>query len=145
MRGKKTVPLIQLLVLILFTILSAGLSPALQAASQGSWIQDLSCQQQGEQTIVTITADQALDYATAYPNPRLFLLDIPGANLQMTQKFFNLQTTQVDFATLSRIGEGSQETVRIEFNLRRPVHFDLRTQGNQLSRREQVRSGGGYR
>jgi type IV pilus assembly protein PilQ len=81
--------------------------------------------------VVTLVADQAMEYSTAYPNPRLFLLDLPGARLELAQKFFDVRSRQVEFVSLYRLGE-DKDAVRIEFNLRQPVHFDVRPEGSRL-------------
>jgi type IV pilus secretin PilQ/predicted competence protein len=130
MRGTKTIRLIGLWGFILLYIAGGRVAMALETAGNPA-IQDFSCRQEGGQTVVVVTADAAMDYTTSYPNPRLFLLDIPGAKLRLSQKFFDVRTPQVEFASIMRVGE-EKELVRIEFNLHQPVHFDLKPQGQQL-------------
>ncbi len=130
MRGTKTIRLIGLGGFILLYIAAGRVAMALETAGNPA-IQDFSCRQEGGQTVVVLTADAAMDYITSYPNPRLFLLDIPGAKLRLSQKFFDIRTPQVEFASITRVGE-EKELVRIEFNLHQPVHFDLKPQGQQL-------------
>jgi type IV pilus secretin PilQ/predicted competence protein len=130
MRGTKTIRLIGLCGFILLYIAGGRVAMALETAGNPA-IQDFSCRQEGGQTVVVLTADAAMDYVTSYPNPRLFLLDIPGAKLRLSQKFFDIRTPQIEFASITRVGE-EKELVRIEFNLHQPVHFDIQTQGQQL-------------
>ena len=130
MRGKRTIRLIGFVALILLWSAGGAFATLLESAGSPA-IQDFSCRQEGDQTVVILTADAGMDYQTSYPNPRLFLLDIPGAKLRLAQKFYDIRSQQVEFASITRVGE-QKELVRIEFNLQRPVHFDVRPDGERL-------------
>lgn len=103
----------------------AALVPAL--------LQDLSFTSDSSQTKITIRANQAFDYTSYYPNPRLFILDIPGAQSQLERNFVDIKTAQVEFANVSQIGEGPRPMVRIEFNLVRAIQYSLKPDGSRLS------------
>jgi type IV pilus secretin PilQ/predicted competence protein len=130
MRGKRTIRLIGFVALIWLWSAGGTFAALLETAGSPA-IQDFSCRQEGDQTVVILTADAGLDYRTSYPNPRLFLLDIPGAKLRLAQKFYDIRSQQVEFASITRVGE-QKELVRIEFNLQQPVHFDIRPDGERL-------------
>jgi type IV pilus secretin PilQ/predicted competence protein len=95
-------------------------------------LQELSFSSDATQTKIAIRANQAFDYTSYYPNPRLFILDIPGAQPHLDKNFVDFKTTQVDFASVSQIGEGPRPMVRIEFNLVSAVHYSLKPEGNSL-------------
>jgi type IV pilus secretin PilQ/predicted competence protein len=103
---------------------NAGSGPAL--------LQDLSFTSDANQTKIVIQANRAFDYTSYYPNPRLFIVDVPGAQSQLERNFVDLKTAQVDFASFSQIGEGSRPIIRIEFNLTRAIQYSLRSEGNRL-------------
>jgi hypothetical protein len=48
------------------------------------------------QTTIEILADRAFDYTSYYPNPRLFILDVLGAESSLEKNFVDFKTAQVD-------------------------------------------------
>ena len=49
-------------------------------------LQDLSFTSSSEQTNVAVRASRPFDYTSYYPNPRLFILDITGAQIEFGKK-----------------------------------------------------------
>jgi len=95
-------------------------------------LQDLSFTSSSDQTNVSLRASRPFDYTSYYPNPRLFILDITGAQSGLEKNFVDLKTSQVDFASVSQIGEGPRPMVRIEFNLARAIQYSLKPEGSKL-------------
>jgi len=96
-------------------------------------LQDLSfSSSSSDQTNVAVRASRTFDYTSYYPNPRLFILDITGAQSSLEKNFVDLKTNQVEFASVSQIGDGPRPMVRIEFNLARAIQYSLRPEGNKL-------------
>ncbi len=95
-------------------------------------LQDLSFTSSSEQTNVSVRASRPFDYTSYYPNPRLFILDITGAQTSLEKTFVDLKTNQVEFASVSQIGDGPRPMVRIEFNLARAIQYSLRPEGSRL-------------
>jgi len=95
-------------------------------------LQDLSFTSSNEQTNVTVRASRPFDYTSYYPNPRLFILDITGAQSSLEKNFVDLKTNQVEFASVSQIGDGPRPMVRVEFNLARAVQYALKPEGSKL-------------
>jgi type IV pilus secretin PilQ/predicted competence protein len=120
-----------------FLLLTVAVVPGLQqslvgAGSTPALIQDLSFKNTGTRTIFTVSADRLIDYTSYYPNPRLFILDIPEAQSSLPRNFVSVKTSLVDFATVSQIGEGEKSLIRIEFNLSRPVQYALQGEGSKI-------------
>src|SRR5258706_13987481 len=69
-------------------------------------LQDLSFSGNGDQTNVSVHASRPFDYTSYYPNQRLFILDITGAQSSLEKTFVDLKTTQVEFASGSQIWDG---------------------------------------
>ncbi len=113
-------------------------SPALQAQTPGTLsgspalLQDLSFGGSSDQTNIALRANRAFDYTSYYPNPRLFILDITDAQSRLEKNYIDVKTSQVDFASVSQIGEGPKPMVRIEFNLARAIQYSLKPEGNRL-------------
>ena len=84
------------------------------------------------QTTIEILADRAFDYTSYYPNPRLFILDVLGAESSLERNFVDFKTAQVDFANVTLIGEGQKPMVRIEFNLVRAIQYSLQADRGKL-------------
>ncbi len=95
-------------------------------------LQDLSFTSNSEQTNVAVRASQPFDYTSYYPNPRLFILDITGAQSSLEKNFVDLKTNLVEFASVSQIGDGPRPLVRVEFNLARAVQYSLKPEGSKL-------------
>jgi type IV pilus assembly protein PilQ len=95
-------------------------------------LQDLSFTSTGDQTNVAVRANGPFDYTSYYPNPRLFILDITGAQSSLEKNFVDLKTNQVEFASVSQIGDGPRPMVRIEFNLARAIQYSLKPEGSKL-------------
>ena len=93
-------------------------------------LQDLSFTSSNEQTNVTVRASRPFDYTSYYPNPRLFILDITGAQSSLEKNFVDLKTNLVEFASVSQIGDGPRPTLRVEFEsgTRRPILAEARRQ-----------------
>ncbi|MFN8005757.1 MAG: AMIN domain-containing protein [Terriglobia bacterium] len=83
-------------------------------------------------TTIDILADRALDYTSYYPNPRLFILDVMGAESSLEKNFVDFKTAQVEFANVTVIGEGQKPMVRIEFNLVQPIQYALQADRGKL-------------
>jgi len=125
--------------LTLLTLFGWGLcGPSLHAelpvssSSTPAVLREVSFTSDATETKIAIRANEAFDYTSHYPNPRLFIVDIPGAQSQLEQNFVAFKTTQVNFASVSQIGEGPRPMVRIEFNLVSAVHYSLKPEGNAL-------------
>jgi type IV pilus secretin PilQ/predicted competence protein len=114
--------------------LASPLVPAqtLRSSDRPVLLQDLSFSSSSDQTNVAVRGSQPFDYTSYYPNPRLFILDITGAQSSLERNFVDLKTNQVEFASVSQIGDGSRPLVRIEFNLARAVQYSLKPEGNKL-------------
>jgi hypothetical protein len=84
-------------------------------------LQGISFVQDAYHTEIAIEADRTFDYTSYYPNPRLFILDIPAARTQLEKNFIDFKTGQVDFASIAQIGEGPRPMIRIEFSLTRAI------------------------
>jgi type IV pilus assembly protein PilQ len=95
-------------------------------------LQDLSFTSSTDQTNVAVRASRPFDYTSYYPNPRLFILDITGAQSSLEKNFVDLKTNQVEFASVSQIGDGPRPMVRIEFNLARAIQYSLKPEGGKL-------------
>ena len=95
-------------------------------------LQDLSFTSSRDQTNVAVSASGSFDYTSYYPNPRLFILDITGAESSLEKGFVDLKTNQVEFASISQIGDGPRPMVRIEFNLARAIQYSLKPEGSKL-------------
>lgn len=95
-------------------------------------LQDLSFTSNSAQTNVAVRASRPFDYTSYYPNPRLFILDITGAQSSLEKNFVDLKTNQVEFASVSQIGDGPRPMVRIEFNLARAIQYSLKPEGSKL-------------
>jgi len=95
-------------------------------------LQDLSFSSSGDQTDVAVRGSRPFDYTSYYPNPRLFILDITGAQSSLEKNFVDFKTNQVEFASVSQIGDGPRPMVRIEFNLARAIQYSLRPDGSKL-------------
>jgi type IV pilus secretin PilQ/predicted competence protein len=106
---------------------------SLNAGATQAMLQDLSFTNDAHQTKITVRANQAFDYSSYYPNPRLFILDLPGAQSKFEKNFVDFKTAQVDFASISQLGEGLRPMVRIEFNLAGAIHYSLKPEGSKLS------------
>ena len=132
MRSKYLASCVKFLVFLLIVI------PASYSQSLGrtdpvpASINDLTFQGTDVQTAVVLRTDRLIDYRTYYPNPRLFILDIPEAESKLKNNYISMKTPQVDFATLSQIGEGQKSLTRIEFNLNQPIQYDLQMEGSRL-------------
>ena len=119
------------------TLLTWGLASTVRAQMPPSsdrpvLLQDLSFSSSNDQTNVSLRASRPFDYTSYYPNPRLFILDIIGAQSGLEKNFVDLKTNQVDFASVSQIGEGPRPMVRIEFNLARAIQYSLKPEGSKL-------------
>jgi len=95
-------------------------------------LQDLSFSSSSDQTNVAVRASRPFDYTSYYPNPRLFIVDITGAQSSLEKNFVDLKTNQVEFASVSQIGDGPRPMVRIEFNLARAIQYSLKPEGSKL-------------
>jgi type IV pilus assembly protein PilQ len=95
-------------------------------------LQDLSFNSSSDQTNIAIRASRPFDYTSYYPNPRLFIVDVTGAQSSLEKNFIDLKTNQVEFASVSNIGDGPRPMVRIEFNLARAIQYSLKPEGNNL-------------
>src|SRR5262245_1674792 len=95
-------------------------------------LQDFSFTSSSDQTNIVVRGSRSFDYTSYYPNPRLFILDITGAQSGLEKNFVDLKTNQVDFASVSQIGEGPRPMVRIEFNLARAIQYSLKPEGSKL-------------
>ena len=84
------------------------------------------------QTTIEILADRAFDYTSYYPNPRLFILDVLGAESSLEKNFVDFKTAQVDFANVTLIGEGQKPMVRIEFNLVRAIQYSIQADRGKI-------------
>jgi type IV pilus assembly protein PilQ len=95
-------------------------------------LQDLSFSSSSDETNVAVRGSRPFDYTSYYPNPRLFILDITGAQSSLEKNFVDLKTNQVEFASVSQIGDGPRPMVRIEFNLARAIQYSLKPEGSKL-------------
>src|SRR5262245_376724 len=95
-------------------------------------LQDFSFTSSSDQTNIAVRGSRPFDYTSYYPNPRLFILDITGAQSGLEKNFVDFKTNQVEFASVSQIGEGPRPMVRIEFNLERAIQYSLKPEGNKL-------------
>lgn len=124
---------------VVMTLLTWGLAvPGARAQTPGVsdgpvLLQDFSFSSSSDQTNVAVRASRPFDYTSYYPNPRLFILDITGAQSSLERNFVDLKTNQVEFASVSQIGDGPRPMVRIEFNLARAIQYSLKPEGNKLS------------
>ena len=50
----------------------------------------------------------------------------------LEKNFVDLKTNQVEFASVSQIGDGPRPMVRIEFNLARAIQYSLKPEGSKL-------------
>ncbi|PYV45577.1 MAG: hypothetical protein DMG06_01885 [Acidobacteria bacterium] len=106
------------------TLVETGSGPAL--------IQDLAFKSAPDQTVIVIRGSRKFDYTSYYPNPRLFILDIPEAQSQLEKNFIDLKTSLVDFATITQIGEGQKCLLRFEINLTQPIQYSFHSEGLKL-------------
>ena len=133
MRSKPSIRYLKLIFLLSTVVVVPIRSQSLVGGeSTPALIQDLSFGSSGSQTIVTVSADRLIDYTSYYPNPRLFILDIPEAQSRLSTNFLAIKTNLVDFATVSQIGEGQKSLIRIEFNLNLPVRYALKGEGSKV-------------
>jgi type IV pilus secretin PilQ/predicted competence protein len=132
MRSKTSFPSIRWTILILLLWLQALSSQAMSQAGSAALLQDLTFKSNANQTVVVLKANRAFDYTSYYPNPRLFILDIPAAQSRLEQNSIAIKTSLVDFATITHIGEGQRYLVRIEFNLNQPIQYALHNEGSNL-------------
>jgi type IV pilus assembly protein PilQ len=95
-------------------------------------IQDFTFKSGQSQTVIFIHADSGFNYNYYYPNPRLLILDIPGAQSKLVRNSVELKTSEVDSATITQIGEGQNPLVRIEFNLMQSGQSSLQKEGSKL-------------
>lgn len=121
------------LLLLLLTIVPQGF-PEASTGDEGApaLIRGFDFKNASNQTVVTIQADHAFDYSSYYPNPHLFILDIPAAQSGLDKNFLELKTPQVDFVTVTQIGEGYKYLIRLEFNLLEPIQYSLHSEGASL-------------
>ena len=133
MRSRPLIRYLKLIFLLPILVAVPGLSQSTAGAgSTPAFIQDLSFGSSGSQTLVTVSADRLIDYTSYYPNPRLFILDIPEAQSRLSNNFLAIKTDLVDFATVSQIGEGKKSLIRIEFNLNQPIQYALQGEGSKV-------------
>src|SRR5207247_4196107 len=66
------------------TLTETGSSPAL--------VQDLTFKSAPDQTVIVIRASRKFNYFFYYPNPRLFILDIPVGQAQLEKNFIDMKT-----------------------------------------------------
>ena len=104
----------------------------LRSSDEPVLLQDLAFTSSSDQTNIAVRASRPFDYTSYYPNPRLFILDITGAKSSLEKNFVDLKTNQVEFATVSQIGDGPRPMVRIEFNLARAIQYSLKPEGSKL-------------
>jgi type IV pilus assembly protein PilQ len=133
MRSKISIPFKRWTTLIfLLWVQSLSSQVTAQAISTIAFVEDVSFKTSSKQTVVTIKANRAFDYTSYYPNPRLFILDIPGAQSRLQENSVAMKTSLVDYASITRIGEGERFLVRIEFNLNQPIQYTLHSEGATL-------------
>ncbi len=133
MRSRNPVRFLKLVVLLWIIAVVPGFSQSpVGAGATPALIQDLIIQGTPSQTVITVSADRLIDYTSYYPNPRLFILDIPEAQSSLPRNFISVKTTLVEFATVSQIGEGQKSLIRIEFNLGQPVQYSLQGEGSKV-------------
>jgi type IV pilus assembly protein PilQ len=133
MRSRPFIRYLKFVFLLLTVAVVPGLPQSLVGAgSTPALIQDLSFKNTGTRTIFTVSADRLIDYTSYYPNPRLFILDIPEAQSSLPRNFVSVKTSLVDFATVSQIGEGEKSLIRIEFNLSQPIQYALQGEGSKI-------------
>jgi type IV pilus secretin PilQ/predicted competence protein len=133
MRGNNVVRLIKLILLMLLFSAPVSLPEELTGTEPGpALIQDFTFKSSPNQTVILIHADRSFNYNSYYPNPRLFILDVPSAQSKLVKNFVDLKTSQVDSATLTQIGEGQKPLVRVEFNLRQSIQSSLQKEGSKL-------------
>src|SRR5437867_4791489 len=102
MRSKHLGRVASLALILLGLCVPAVRSQALPGAESGPvLIQGLSFTKTASQTVVLVSGDRAFDYTSYYPNPRLFILDLPGARSALEKNFVDFKTGQIDFATVS--------------------------------------------
>ncbi|MEW5975645.1 MAG: type IV pilus secretin PilQ [Acidobacteriota bacterium] len=131
MRSKRLHLIFSALLMLMLLPPDQGLSASPETAGLAS-LQDVSFRSAPGQTVVLLRGDRKFDYTSYYPNPRLFILDVPAAQSKLSRNFIDFKTSLVDFATVSQIGEGTRNLIRIEFNLQQPVQYALQTNGNVL-------------
>lgn len=110
-----------------------ALAQTIGASDETVLLQDFLFSSSSDQTDVAVRASRPFDYTSYYPNPRLFILDITGAQSSLEKNFVDLKTNQVEFASVSQIGDGPRPMVRIEFNLARAIQYSLKPEGSKLS------------
>jgi|GEM_PF-383466 len=111
-------------------VLSSVAAPP--AVALPTLLQDLGFKTVANRTVVVVRANRVFDYTSYYPNPRLFILDIPGAQSGLQNNSVAIGTSLVDVATITRIGEGQRGLVRIEFSLNQPIQYALHNEGSNL-------------
>jgi type IV pilus secretin PilQ/predicted competence protein len=123
-----------LLLILLLLGFRAQPSWGQSAGSEGTvaHLKALTFSENPNQTTIDILADRAFDYTSYYPNPRLFILDVLGAESSLEKNFVDFKTAQVDFANVTIIGEGQKPMVRIEFNLVRAIQYSLQSDRGKL-------------
>ncbi len=122
---------ILLIMMTLYVSVLLGQTPE-SLQSGPAQLEDLSFTSTPNQTVIIIRADRVFDYTSYYPNPRLFILDVPSSHSGLEKNFVDFKTSQVDFASVSQIGEGQRPMVRIEFNLTRAIQYSLQAEGMKL-------------
>ena len=132
MRSKTSFQSIRWTILILLLWLQTLSSQAMSQVGSAALLQDLTFKSTANQTVVVLKANRAFDYTSYYPNPRLFILDVPAAQSRLEQNSIAIKTSLVDFATITHIGEGQRYLVRIEFNLNQPIQYALHNEGPNL-------------
>ena len=132
MRSKTSFPSVCWTVVILLLWMQALSSVAFSEAGSASLLQDLTFTSSAKQTTILLKANRAFDYTSYYPNPRLFILDIPAAQSRLERNTIAIKTSLVDVATVTHIGEGQRYLVRIEFNLNQPIQYALHNEGSNL-------------
>jgi len=132
MRSKTSFPSNRWTILILLLLVQALSSLAVSQAISPALLQDLTFKSTANQTVVVIKANRTFDYTSYYPNPRLFILDIPAAQSRLQQNSIAIKGSLVDYATITQIGEGQGYLVRIEFNLNQPIQYALHNDGSNL-------------
>src|SRR5215831_13795506 len=132
MRSKTSFPSVCWTAVILLLWMQAFSSEAFSEAGSAALLQDLSFKSTAKQTTILLKANRAFDYTSYYPNPRLFILDIPAAQSRLEGNSIAIKTSLVDNATVTHIGEGQRYLVRIEFNLNQPIQYALHNEGSNL-------------
>ena len=134
MRSKNLLRFAKLTILTLLALwVPAAFPETLSETGSGPvLVQDIAYKSAPDQTVIVIRASRKFDHTSYYPNPRLFILDIPEAQSQLEKNFVDIKTSLVDFATITQIGEGQKCLLRFEINLRQPIQYSLHNEGLTL-------------